>query len=197
MKSALLLAAAVLTAGAAEAAAPAGKDEAIEARFDAAIDPAELGRWLETMAAEPNHSTGPHDRANAELTLAQFKEWGWDAKLETFKVLIPTPLSASLELLGDAPQTISLTEPPVEGDEPTNAPDAFPAYLAYQGDGDVTAPLVYVNFGMPEDYEALKRMGVSVEGKIVIARYGGGWRGLKPKLAQEHGAAGCIIYSDP
>jgi N-acetylated-alpha-linked acidic dipeptidase len=69
--------------------------------------------------------------------------------------------------------------------------------VAFQGDGDVTAPLVYVNYGMPDDYETLARMGVDVRGKIVIARYGGGWRGLKPKLAQEHGAVGCIIYSDP
>ena len=69
--------------------------------------------------------------------------------------------------------------------------------LAYQGDGNVTAGLVYVNYGMQDDYKTLQRLGVSVKGKIVIARYGGGWRGLKPKLAQDHGAIGCIIYSDP
>jgi N-acetylated-alpha-linked acidic dipeptidase len=79
----------------------------------------------------------------------------------------------------------------------TATENALPAYVAYQGDGDVTAPLVYVNYGMPDDYKALERWASSVKGKIVIARYGAGWRGLKPKLAQEHGAIGCIIYSDP
>ena len=178
-------------------AAPTGKDEATEAQFDAAIDPGEMDAWLKTMAAEPNHVGAPHNKANAEMTLAQFKEWGWDAKIETFKVLYPTPIKVSLDLLGDNAFSATLTEAPVPGDAPTETKDALPAYLAYQGDGDVTAPVVYVNYGMPEDYEALKRMGVSVKGKIVIARYGAGWRGLKPKLAQEHGAVGCIIYSDP
>ena len=176
---------------------PSGKDTAVEARFDAAIDPAEMDGWLKMLAAEPNHVGSPHDKANADWVLSKFKDWGWDAKIETFKVLYPTPTHVSLDLVGDNPFSATLTEPPVAGDEPTNTKDALPAYLEYQGDGDVTAPLVYVNYGMPEDYEALKRMGVSVKGKIVIVRYGAGWRGLKPKLAQEHGAVGCIIYSDP
>lgn len=197
MKHGLLLASAVIALATPAIGAPTGKDEAIEAKFDAAIDPAEMGKWLETMAAEPNHVGAPHNKKNAEMTLAQFKEWGWDAKIETFDVLYPTPLEVSLDLLGPEPYSVMLTEPPVEGDAPTQTKDALPAYLAFQGDGDVTAPLVYVNYGMPEDYEALKRMGVSVKGKIVIARYGAGWRGLKPKLAQEQGAVGCIIYSDP
>lgn len=191
-------AAAVFAASASAAeVAPTGKDEAVEAQFDAAINPAEMDGWLKTMAAEPNHVGAPHNKANAEMTLAQFTEWGWDAKIETFKVLYPTPLKVSLDLLGAAPQSIELTEPAVPGDAPTGTKDGLPAYLGYQGDGDVTAPLVYVNHGMPEDYEALQRMGVSVKGKIAVARYGAGWRGLKPKLAQEHGAVGCIIYSDP
>lgn len=176
---------------------PAAGETALEARFDVNINPDEMNAWLRTMASEPNHVGSPHDKANADMTLAKFKEWGWDAKIETFKVLYPTPVSESLTLLGETPYSARLTEPPIPGDEPTSTKDALPAYVAYQGDGDVTAPLVYVNYGMPEDYEALARMGVSVKGKIVIARYGGGWRGLKPKLAQEHGALGCLIYSDP
>jgi N-acetylated-alpha-linked acidic dipeptidase len=186
-----------LAVSAAEMPPPVGKDEAIEARFDAAIDPAEMDRWLETMSAAPNHVGSAHDQANAERILGQFREWGWDAQIETFDVLYPTPVKVSLDLLGATPFSATLREPPIPGDAPTETPDALPAYLAYQGDGDVTAPLVYVNYGMPDDYETLKRLGVSVEGKIVLARYGGGWRGLKPKLAQEHGAVGCIIYSDP
>ena len=170
----------------------------VERQFDAALNGAEMGSWMKTMAAEPNHVGSPHDKANAEMVLAQFRDWGWDAHIETFEVLYPTPVSETLELLGAEPFKATLTEPPIPGDESSaRTKDALPAYVAYQGDGDVTAPLVYVNYGMPDDYRQLERMGVSVAGKIVIARYGQGWRGLKPKLAQEHGAVGCIIYSDP
>ncbi|MBI1196668.1 MAG: M28 family peptidase [Phenylobacterium sp.] len=195
--------AALACAGALAALAPAaqaGADKALEAKFDGMIDPAEMGGWLKTMAAEPNQVGGAHDKANAEMTLAQFKAWGWDAKIETFWVLYPTPKEVALELMAGAgaPFQATLTERPVPGDESSSrTKDELPAYVAYQGDGDVTAPLVYVNYGMPADYDALERLGVSVKGKIVVTRYGGGWRGLKPKLAQEHGAVGCIIYSDP
>jgi N-acetylated-alpha-linked acidic dipeptidase len=170
----------------------------IERQFDASLNAAEMGGWMKTMAAEPNHVGSAHDKANAEMVLAQFRDWGWDAHIETFEVLYPTPISQTLELLGDAPFKATLTEAPIPGDETSaRTKDALPAYVAYQGDGDVTAPLVYVNYGMPDDYLQLERLGVSVRGKIVIVRYGEGWRGLKPKLAQEHGAVGCIIFSDP
>src|SRR5437763_1756777 len=127
-----------------------------------------------------------------------FKQWGWDAHIERFDVLYPTPISTTLELV--APQRITLGgQEPAVAEDPTssNTATALPPYVAYQGDGDVTAPVVYVNYGMPDDYDALERRGISVKGKIVLARYGAGWRGLKPKLAQEHGAVGCLIYSDP
>jgi len=190
--SALILAAAL----AMPAAAQTSPD--LEKRFDALISPPQMSDWLKSMASEPNHVGSPHDKANAEWVLAQFKAFGWAAKMETYQVLYPTPISESLELLTPTPFKATLTEAPVPGDETSSrTKDQLPAYVAYQGDGDVTAPLVYVNFGMPADYEALARMDVSVKGKIVIARYGAGWRGLKPKLAQEHGAVGCIIYSDP
>jgi N-acetylated-alpha-linked acidic dipeptidase len=170
----------------------------VERQFDASLNATEMAGWMKTMAAEPNHVGSPHNKANAEMVLAQFRDWGWDAHIETFEVLYPTPTSETLELLGAAPFKATLTEPPIPGDETSaRTKDALPAYVAYQGDGDVTAPLVYVNYGMREDYLQLERMGVSVKGKIVIARYGAGWRGLKPKLAQEHGAVGCIIFSDP
>jgi N-acetylated-alpha-linked acidic dipeptidase len=140
----------------------------------------------------------PHDKANAETILGWFKQWGWDAHIETFDVLYPTPISETLEMLAPKPFKVTLQEPPIPGDSSSTATDyALPAYVAYQGDGDVTAGLVYVNYGMQDDYKMLERLGVSVKGKIVIARYGAGWRGLKPKLAQDHGAVGCIIYSDP
>jgi len=170
----------------------------IDKAFDAAIIPAEMDGWMKTMAAEPNHVGSAHDKANAEMTLSQFASWGWDAKIETFKVLYPTPIKVALELQGPNGFKATLTEKPVPGDQTSSrTKDELPAYVAFQGDGDVTAPLIYVNYGMQDDYKALERMGLSVQGKIVIARYGAGWRGLKPRLAAEHGAIGCIIYSDP
>src|ERR1700694_3663224 len=195
--SALLAALLGTSSVGAQTAAPAANAD-LERRFDAAINPAELGGWMKTMAAEPNHVGSPHNKANAEMVLAQFKSWGWEAHIETFEVLYPTPISESLELVGTTPFKATLTEAPIPGDETSaRTRNELPAYVVYQGDGDVTAPLVYVNYGVQEDYKTLERLGVSVQGKIVIARYGQGWRGLKPKLAQEHGAIGCIIYSDP
>ncbi|MGA7710892.1 MAG: transferrin receptor-like dimerization domain-containing protein [Rhizomicrobium sp.] len=192
----VLCAGAVLAARAAEL--PVSDQDALEKAFDASIHSSELRDWMKTLASEPNHVGSPHDKANAEWILAQFRKWGWDAHIETFEVLYPTPIHESLELLGVTKFKATLQEPPIKGDTSATAKQpALPAYLAYQGDGDVTGGLVYVNYGMKEDYDALEKLGVSVKGKIVIARYGSGWRGLKPKLAQEHGAIGCIIFSDP
>lgn len=200
--SALLAAISMLalsTAGMETASAAASRDgESIEAKFDASISAQDQLDWLKAMTSEPNHVGSPHDKANAEMMLSLFKSWGWDARIETFNVLYPTPISTTVEMI--APETVKLGgQEPAIAEDPTsgNTANALPPYLAFQGDGDVTADLVYVNHGMPEDYEALARRGIDVKGKIVIARYGGGWRGLKPKLAQDHGAIGCIIYSDP
>jgi len=170
----------------------------VENSFDASISPNDLRDWMKLLASQPNHVGSPHDKANAEWILGRFKDWGWDTHIETFDVLYPTPIREAVELLGRKPFKATLQEPPIKGDSSAAATQpALPAYLAFQGDGDVTANLVYVNYGMKDDYDALETMGVSVKGKIVIARYGSGWRGLKPKLAAEHGAIGCIIYSDP
>jgi N-acetylated-alpha-linked acidic dipeptidase len=207
--NAYLLSIMTLGAGLAGAAAvtppPLGSDGGatpsrvtLERHFDDAINPDEMRDWLERMSSEPNHVGSPHDKLNAEWELAQFKKFGWNAHIETFDVLYPTPLSEAVELLGDKPYRATLQEPPNARDSSGTAKDpALPAYVAFQGDGDVTAPLVYVNYGMQDDYKALQRMGIGVAGKIVIARYGAGFRGLKPRLAQEHGAIGCLIYSDP
>jgi N-acetylated-alpha-linked acidic dipeptidase len=195
---AVLLAASALSALA--VSARAAPDKALEAKFDGMISTAEMDGWLKTLSAEPNHVGSAHDKSNAELTQTLFKSWGWDAKIETFWVLYPTPKEVAVELTtgAGAPFKATLTEAPIPGDESSSRiKDELPAYVAFQGDGDVTAPLVYVNYGMPADYDALERLGISVKGKIVIARYGAGWRGLKPKLAQDHGAVGTIIYSDP
>lgn len=172
-------------------------DTALEARFDAAISSEDQLAWLKDMSSAPNHVGSPHDKANAEGILAKFKKWGWDAHIETFQVLYPTPISTTVELVKPARIKLGGQEPRIAEDPTSNARGMLPPYVAFQGDGDVTADLVYVNYGLREDYEALARRGVDVKGKIAIARYGGGWRGLKPRLAQEHGAVGCLIYSDP
>ncbi|MCP5410670.1 MAG: M28 family peptidase [Alphaproteobacteria bacterium] len=195
------LAAAFLLPSVLAAIAQTSPGTSLAAQFDSHLSAADQSAWMKLMASEPNQVGSPHDKANAEWLLARYKEWGWDAHIETFQVLYPTPVAEMLEMAAtdDAPAfTATLQEPPIPGDTSATAKDyALPAYVAYQGDGDVTAPLIYVNYGMPDDYKRLAEMGVDVKGKIVIVRYGKGWRGLKPKLAQEHGAVGCLIYSDP
>ena len=170
----------------------------LEQRFDADLSAADLRAWMQQMASAPNHVGSAHDKANAEFQLAKFREWGWDAAIESFSVLYPTPREVSVELVAPTHFKARLSEPPIEGDSTsTQTKDELPPYNVYGADGDVTAELVYVNQGMPDDYKELERQGVSVKGRIVLTRYGGGWRGLKPKLAYEHGAVGCLIYSDP
>ena len=150
------------------------------------------------MSARPHHVGSPYDKDNAEWILARFKEFGFDAHIETFQVLFPTPKERVVELLEPTKFRAKLQEPALAID-PTSGQtsEQLPTYNAYSIDGDVTAPLVYVNYGTRDDYEQLDRLGISVKGAIVIARYGDAWRGIKPKVAAEHGAIGCIIYSDP
>jgi N-acetylated-alpha-linked acidic dipeptidase len=169
-----------------------------ETKFRAIPDPANMRAYMERLSARPHHVGSPYDKDNAEWLLAKLKEFGLDAQIESFDVLFPTPKLRSLELLEPTKFTAKLAEPTVAQD-PTSSQQAeqLPVYNAYSIDGDVTAPLVYVNWGIPEDYEMLDRLGVSVKGAIVIARYGNSWRGIKPKVAAEHGAIGCLIYSDP
>jgi N-acetylated-alpha-linked acidic dipeptidase len=170
----------------------------LELRFDAALSATDMSAWMQQMASEPNHVGSPHDKANAEFELAKFREWGWDASIETFSVLYPTPKEVLVELTAPTHFKARLSEPPVAGDAATaRTKDELPPYNEYGADGDVSGELVYVNHGMPDDYLELARQGISVKGRIVLARYGGGWRGLKPKLAYENGAIGCLIYSDP
>ena len=169
-----------------------------EAKFRAIPDPANLRAYMERLTRRPHHVGSPYDKDNAEWLLSKFKEFGLDAKIETFDVLFPTPKARALELLEPTKFTARLAEPTVAVDPTSSQHDEqLPVYNAYSIDGDVTAPLVYVNFGIPDDYDTLDRLGISVKGAIVIARYGNSWRGIKPKVAAEHGAIGCLIYSDP
>ncbi|MGB6688035.1 MAG: M28 family metallopeptidase [Terracidiphilus sp.] len=169
-----------------------------ETKFRALPSTDNLREDMRRLSARPHNVGSPYDKENAEWILAQFKNWGLDAEIETFYVLFPTPKKRALELVAPTTFTAKLEEPPVAVDPTSNQQaEQLPTYNAYSIDGDVTAPLVYVNQGVRADYEQLDRMGVSVKGAIVIVRYGGAWRGIKPKVAAEHGAVGCIIYSDP
>ena len=169
-----------------------------EARFKAEPRPENMREYMRRLSARPHHVGSAYDKDNAEWILARFKEWGLDAKLETFEVLFPTPKERLVEMVEPTRFRAALDEPPVALDPTTGQKaEQLPTYNAYSLDGDVTGPLVYVNYGLPEDYESLERLGVSVKGAIVLARYGHSWRGIKPKVAAEHGAIGCLIYSDP
>jgi len=169
-----------------------------EAKFQAIPDPARMRAAMQLLSARPHHVGSPYGKANAEWLRDQFRSYGWDAQLETFDVLFPTPRERVVELVAPTTFRATLQEPAVP-ESPTSAQQSeqLPTYNAYSADGDVTAPLVFVNYGVPADYEELERRGVSVKGAIVIAKYGGSWRGIKPKVAAERGAVGCLIYSDP
>jgi len=170
----------------------------LEARFKTMPDPGRMREAMRRLSARPHHVGSPYDKDNAEWILGQFKSYGWDAHIENFDVLFPTPVERIVELVSPTTYKASLQETALPGDPTSNQQaEQLPSYNAYSIDGDVTGPLVFVNYGIPADYEVLEQRGISVKGAIVIAKYGGSWRGIKPKVAAEHGAIGCLIYSDP
>ena len=170
-----------------------------EEKLRAIPSPDNMRAYMQQLSAHPHHVGSPADKANADWIAAKFKEFGLDTHIEQFDVLFPTPKERAVELVEGGPKFVAKLAEPALPQDPTSGQKAeqLPTYNAYSIDGDVTAPLVYVNYGVPEDYEQLDRMGISVKGKIVIARYYHSWRGIKPKVAAEHGAVGCLIYSDP
>ncbi|MFZ0807369.1 MAG: transferrin receptor-like dimerization domain-containing protein [Candidatus Sulfotelmatobacter sp.] len=170
----------------------------LEKKFQDAIVAANIRENMRRLSARPHNVGSPYDKDNAEWILTQFKAAGFDAHIERFDVLFPTPKERIVELIAPTKFKAKLQEPALAADPTSNqTAEQLPTYNAYSADGDVTAPLIYANYGNREDYEELDRMGISVKGDIVITRYGSGWRGIKPKVAAEHGAIGCIIYSDP
>lgn len=174
------------------------EERTLETKFDSSLRRDDLREWMKRLSAHPHHVGSPYDKANAEFIASLYKSWGFETAIESFDVLFPTPKVRVLEMLAPEKFTPRLAEPALAEDSTSNqGGEQLPIYNAYSIDGDVTGDLVYVNYGVPKDYEELDRRGVDVKGKIVIARYGGSWRGIKPKVAAEHGAIGCIIYSDP
>ena len=169
-----------------------------EKQYDAQLNAKNQDTWMQFLTSHPHHVGSPQGKLNAEYMAGLFKSWGYQTELAEYNVLFPTPKFRMLELLGAKPYKAKLEEPALPGDKTSGQKaEQLPSYNAYSADGDVTAELVFVNRGIPADYEELEKMGVSVKGKIVIAKYGGSWRGIKPKVAAEYGAIGCIIYSDP
>ena len=180
-------------------AANAAKERALEAQFDSSLNRDDLREWMKRLSARPHHLGSAYDKENAEFIASLFKSWGYDTHDRGVPRALPDAEDARVvELIAPERFTAKLAEPPVPEDATSGqTSEQLPTYNAYSIDGDVTGDLVYVNYGIPADYEILERNGVDVKGKIVITRYGGSWRGIKPKVAAEHGAIGCIIYSDP
>ena len=170
----------------------------LEAQFDAVLNPQNLDDWMKHMSSKPHHVGSPWSKQNAEFIAEKFESWGFETEIEIFDVLMPFPIIRKLEMVGPNKVSLQLKEPAFDEDATSGiTKDLLPGFNAFSADGDVTAELVYVNYGIPADYEELERLGIEVEGKIILARYGGSWRGIKPKVAREKGAIGCIIYSDP
>ncbi len=178
--------------------AGAEQQRRLEANFDSSLRRSDLREWLKRLSARPHHVGSPYGRMNAEFIDSLYRSWGFRTVIEEFDVLFPTPKTRLLELTSPDHVTAGLAEPPLAEDATSGqTAEQLPVYNAYSIDGDVSGDLVYVNYGVPADYEQLDQLGIDVKGKIVISRYGGSWRGIKPKVAAEHGAIGCIIYSDP
>jgi len=173
------------------------KELQTEQAFDASLSAPHIGETIKELSAFPHNLGSPGSKAVAEKILQKYKSYGFDAHIETYTVLYPTPKTRVLELTGPTQYTALLKEPAVPDDATSGQANQLPTYNAWSADGDVSGQLVFVNYGLPEDYETLAKLGIDVKGKIVIAKYGRSWRGIKPKVAYEHGAIGCIIYSDP
>ncbi|MCH7856382.1 MAG: M28 family metallopeptidase [Gemmatimonadetes bacterium] len=169
----------------------------LEALFDEQMNRDNLREWMQRITSEPFYVGTPHNKENAEWVADLFREWGYDTEIVEYQVLFPKPRIREVEMVAPEYYRALLAEPVLDADATSGVDGRLPTYNAYSADGDVTGELVYVNQGTPDDYEELDRRGIDVRGKIVIARYGGSWRGIKPKVAHEHGALATILYSDP
>ncbi len=154
--------------------------------------------WLKLMSSEPHHVGSPKSKENAEFMAQLLESWGYDVEIAEYRILLPTPKVREIELTAPTQYKATLREDSLEADPSTFVRDDLLApYNAFSVDGEVEGELVFVNYGIPEDYETLEQYGIEVKGRIAIAKYGRSWRGIKPKLAAENGAIATIIYSDP
>ena len=179
-------------------AAPAAPQADIEHRVDASIGSADLDGWLKRLASAPNQVGSPHNKENADFIADRFREWGWSVKVEPVRVLVAYPDVQKLSLTEGDRYAADFTEPAVDGDADTaKQQGVLPGMESYSPDGSVDAPLIFVNEGLQRDYDELGRYGASVKGKVVLVKSSGAGRWVKPRLAQQHGAVGVVIYSDP
>jgi N-acetylated-alpha-linked acidic dipeptidase len=175
-----------------------GKEELkIEKIFDSLISREHIGQTIKDLSSIPHNVGSPGSKITAEKIRQKFIDYGFETRLDIYQVLFPEPKIRILEMTSPKSYHALLKEPALKEDATSGQKEQLPTYNAWSADGNVQGELVYVNYGLISDYEELAKMGIDVKGKIVIARYGKSWRGIKPKIAQEHGALGCIIYSDP
>jgi N-acetylated-alpha-linked acidic dipeptidase len=187
---------AVFPVGFAAADVPAQRE--LEQRVDASIATADMDGWLRRLTSAPNQVGSPHDKENADFIAASLRSWGWQVAIEQTRVLVAYPTVQKLALTGKDGYAADFTEPPIAGDNDTAQRDGvLPGMEAYGADGVVDAPLIYVNEGLAKDYDELGQAGESVQGKVVLVKSTGAGRWVKPRLAQQHGAVGVVIYSDP
>ena len=172
-------------------------EAAWEERFLALPQPASLRQSLRVLTAQPHMAGTPADRANAEYVAGVFRASGWSTRIVRYLAWLPYPRLVRVTAITNHRQLLPNYEAPIAGDRFSAMNSAVIGFNAYSPSGDVTAPVVYVNYGLPEDYAVLKQDGISVRGDIVLARYGKSYRGIKAQLAAAHGAVGCLLYSDP
>lgn len=163
------------------------------------VNPQHCRRYLRRLTAEPHVAGTPGDRRVSDYIASEFRQDGFETETVEYKVLLSYPKHTGLELVAPVVRRLANPEPPIEGDHDTRVADpiAQEPWNAYSPSADITRPVVYVNYGRPEDYDRLQRMGVSVKNQVVLARYFHGYRGGKSLEAENRGAAAVIVYSDP
>src|SRR5207237_6189798 len=143
---------------------------------------------MKRLAARPHHLGSAYDKENADFIAGLFRSWGFDTQIETFDVLFATPKTRLLEMTAPEKFTAKLEEPALKEDATSGQKsEQLPVYNAYSRNGDVTGELVYANYGSQQDYDVLATRGIDVRGKLAIVRYVRIFRGIKPKIAAEHG----------
>lgn len=170
---------------------------ALEQEFASNLDPVNLRHMLKLYSAKPHHTGSAGGLEVAEDIAAKFRSWGFETDVEVFYALMSEPKTQVVEMIQPSAYRAALQSPLIPGYTAEQNANSLPPYNVYSSDGEVTAQAVYVNYGMVEDYQELAHRGIDVRGKIVIARYGKAFRGIKPRLAGERGAVGVILYSDP
>ena len=173
------------------------EEKTYEEAFKRLTSPEMCRKELRRLTEEPHLAGTENSRKIAQYLYEKYQEYGLKAQIYEYEVYLPYPVEILVEMVSPTPYLANGKEESWEWDKDSYETEIVVGYNAYSPDGEVTADLVYVNKGLPDDYQTLEEMGISVEGKICIARYGGSYRGVKAKVAGEHGASGLILYSDP